>query len=116
MRLVQHAKRELDRVFSDDPDLVMCYIEVISAYQAKQESGEQVDPDILATLFKGHHLGEITNDPDEWDSDGSGSWSNNRDSRIIISDDGGRTYVILPEDALMEGLKRYVSAPKKEQP
>lgn len=113
MSLVSHAKKELDLVFGDDPDLVMCYIEVVSAFQAK--AAERLDPDILAALFKRHHVAPISNDPREWYTEGKGTWTNLRDHRVM-SDDGGRTYWIVPEDEdIPEGdLKRHISADKKE--
>lgn len=105
MSLISQAKKELDRVIPDDPDLVQCYIEVVASFAAK--SDERLDPDILATLFKGYHLGEITSDPDEWVVTGGGLWSNIRDERYI-SDDGGRTHIFISDT---EEPVRAVSAP-----
>lgn len=112
MSLVSHAKRELELYFPDDPELVMCHVEIVSAFEAK--AGQGVDVDILYRLFRGHHLGEITDDPEEWYHISKGMWQSLRDPRVL-SDDGGRTYYIMTDDE-EDHMPRIRSMPRKGTP
>lgn len=107
MSLVSKALTELQAVYPDDPDMVMCYIEIISAFEAK--SGVGIELDVLMALFQGHLIGTPTNNPKEWLKTDNTTWQNLRDPRII-SDDGGRTYFIISD----EEPRRRVSSPEKE--
>jgi hypothetical protein len=107
MSLVSHALRELQEVIEDE-DLVMCYIEIVSAFEAK--ANERLDPDILATLFKRHHLGQLTNNSREWHKLDDAHWQSLRDERAI-SDDAGLTYWLVTDDP----PERRVSAQPTEK-
>lgn len=111
MSLVAHAKQELERIHGD-PELIVCYLEVVSAFAAK--SAEGLDPDVLVALFKHHHVAPITNDPAEWYRVDTNIWQNLRDRRVL-SDDGGQTYHVILDESEDDGSvpQRRVSEPMK---
>lgn len=106
MSLVAQAMKELERVEGLDDDTIMCYIEVVSSFEGK--SGEGLDVDILAKLFRGENITPITNDPAEWYNVASGMWQNLRNS-AVFSDDGGKTYHVMSEDDLESQNERHIS-------
>jgi hypothetical protein len=111
--LVEHARRELDRVESD-PWMKDGLIKVIQAFADMGHSGgsASVAIPLLNDLLRFKNLSPLTDDPDEWIDQtqyANGKvrlWQNKRNSEAF-SVDGGKTYYLLSENE-MRGIGNLI--------
>jgi hypothetical protein len=102
MSLVEHARRELERI-GEDTDMVDWYCRVIAEFASFGHSGgsASVAIPVLHELLQFHPLSPLTGDPAEWRDiseyqGGKPGWQNLRNSEAF-SEDGGKTYYLLSE-------------------
>ncbi len=102
MSLIEHARRELERI-GEEPDVIDWYCRVVAEFASAGHSGgsAMVAIPVLHELLQYRALGPLTDDPAEWmdrteESGGHPMWQNRRDS-TAFSDDGGKTYWLLAE-------------------
>jgi hypothetical protein len=103
--LVQHARRELERIGMFDPDsdysgmLATAVMELIEKFAAQGHSGmsASMTMDLFSKLGNFEALTPLTDDKSEWMEVGPNVWQNTRQSSAF-SDDGGKTYHIVGEN------------------
>lgn len=123
MSLVDHARRELERI-GEEPETIDWYCRVIAEFASAGHSGgsAMVTIPVLHELLQFKALSPLTDDPDEWVdrteiSGGVPIWQNVRDS-TAFSEDGGKTYWLLSErDAAgsMEATPLHTSEPANQE-
>lgn len=97
--MVEHARRELDRL-GEDPAMAACLTATVGAYASFGHSGgsHECALDLLVRLLRRRPLTALTADPAEWldrsEISGTPLWQSDRDS-CAFSDDGGRTYTLV---------------------
>jgi hypothetical protein len=105
MTLVEHARRELERVETDQW-FIDGMVKVVAAFAEMGHSGGSASIAIpmLNDLLQFKNLSPLTNDPDEWidqteltATPGVQLWQNKRNSEAF-SNDGGKTYYLLSEN------------------
>src|SRR5206468_4302904 len=101
MSLVEHARRELERI-GEDPEMTDHLVGVVAKFAEFGHSGGSASIAIprLCKLLRQEPLSPITSDPDEWEDRSEISstplWQNKRDSRAF-SEDGGKTWRLVGE-------------------
>ena len=123
--LVAHARRELELIGEED-ETVQGYLRVIQAFADMGHSGGSaaVAVPVINELLQFHNLSPLTDNADEWIEHSSekwdgvnGVWQSVRRSEAF-SEDGGKTYELLPEIeiAKREGkdIPRHTSKPHKK--
>lgn len=103
MTLVEHARRELERL-GEEPAMIDWYCRVVAEFVSFGHSGgsAMVAIPVLHDLLQFRPLTPLTDDPAEWEDrsamSGQPWWQNIRDGRAM-SHDGGLTYWLVDEDA-----------------
>lgn len=110
MNLVEHARRELERI-GEEPETVDWYCRVLAEFASFGHSGGSAMATIpvLHALLQSQPLSPLTDDPAEWIdrtkiSGGVPMWQNVRDS-TAFSEDGGRTYWLLAEREATDSME-----------
>jgi hypothetical protein len=97
--LVEHARRELERV-EEDPWMIEGLVKVVQAFADMGHSGGSagVAIPVLNQLLLRQPLSPITSDPADWIDrsveSGYPLWQNRRDT-TAFSEDGGQTWKLL---------------------
>lgn len=102
--LVAHAIRELDitgETSYEEPSMRKCVLDVVRLVSEQGHSGSSAAwlVAVLDKLLRFQPLSSITDDPADWIEVGPELWQCRRDSECF-SDDGGKTYKRLGDDAL----------------
>lgn len=104
--LVDHARRELNTI-KEDPETTEGLLRVVQAFADMGHSGASASIAIaqLNVLLQFENLSPLTDDPEEWHFHGpefwdgtNGIWQNRRNGEAF-SNDGGKTYYLLSEQA-----------------
>lgn len=104
--LMIHARRELE-LLGEEPEIVEGYLKMIQIFADMGHSGSSASIFIptLNRLLWFKNLTPLTDDPDEWVhhteevwGEPGGVWQNVRNGEAF-SDDGGKTYTLLSEEA-----------------
>ena len=104
--LMIHARRELE-LLGEEPEIVEGYLKMIQIFADMGHSGGSASVFIptLTRLLWFKNLTPLTDDPDEWVhhtaevwGEPGGVWQNVRNGEAF-SDDGGKTYTLLSEEA-----------------
>lgn len=114
--LVEHARRELELCgqTAEDPDYAESIVKAVEAFTSFGHSGGSAMMAIeqLHTLLQFKNLAPLTDDPSDWldrtEMSGYPMWQNRRNS-TAFSDDGGKTYWLLPESSQSEPKKIHDS-------
>lgn len=108
--LMIHARRELE-LLGEEPEIVEGYLKMIQIFADMDHSGGSASVFIptLTRLLWFKNLTPLTDDPDEWIhhtaevwGEPGGVWQNVRNGEAF-SDDGGKTYTLLSEEAPVKG-------------
>lgn len=111
--MVEHARRELDRL-GEEPSFAACLVATVGAFASFGHSGgSQVEAvRLLVDLLNLRALTPLTADPAEWidrsQISGVPMWQNERDSRAF-SEDRGRTFTLVDNDDGVSGDAVYAS-------
>ena len=104
--LMIHARRELE-LLGEEPEIVEGYLKMIQIFADMGHSGGSASVFVptLTRLLWFKNLTPLTDDPDEWVhhttevwGEPGGVWQNVRNGEAF-SDDGGKTYTLLSEEA-----------------
>jgi hypothetical protein len=117
--LVEHAKRELDKIGmtenSDDIDKLGRdgVLELVQVFADQGHSGGSAPwmIGVVEKLLRFEPLSELTDDPEDWirihdgiSGEPDGLWQNRRDGRAF-SKDGGRTYTLVDDQKTIRHSK-----------
>lgn len=104
--MIRHAAREL-QLLGEEPTVVLGYLKMIQIFADMGHSGGSASVFIptIVRLLEQRNLMPLTDDPEEWMHHTSevwgepgGVWQNVRNGEAF-SDDGGKTYTLLSEEA-----------------
>lgn len=125
-RLVKHARHELSLLPNEEPDLIESLMDAVkgfTSYRGHSGSSAQIAIHMLTALLRGENLLPLTDDPEEWEFHPKerygiekDMWQNRRNSKAL-SEDGGKTYILVDEPADEDGEPKIrTSEPKDFQP
>jgi len=112
--LVDHARRELELI-NEEPDFVEAYLKIVETFAGMGHSGGSAEVAIIVIhqLLQQQNLSPLTSNPEEWEfhsnedfglpedawnNGKNGVWQNRRFGEAF-SNDGGKTYFLLSENA-----------------
>jgi hypothetical protein len=103
--LVQHARRELDLLTEEDPEIkasILRAVEGFASYEGHSGGSAMVCIGMLERLLNFRSLSALTDSPAEWmdvsEQSGYEMWQSRRNSEAF-SHDGGKTFWLLSEGA-----------------
>lgn len=96
-RLVEHAKRELELLDTENwfSDMLQACVYAFDN-SGHGANSRQFSLPVLMELLSGNPLSPLTDDPNEWIKTSDEVWQNIRQS-AAVSEDGGKTYILLNE-------------------